>query len=1459
MIRLLGLISLFSLMAVCVLSTAVSEAGAGAPAVQSAAEIDYPPFSIVDEGGRANGFSVELMRAALAAMGRDVTFRTGPWAEVMRWLQRGEIQALPLVGRTPEREFLFDFTFPYMTLHGAIVVREGTKDIQDLKDLQGREVAVMKDDNAEEFLRREERHIDIRTTNTFAKALQGLSEGRHDAVFIQRLVALRLIQEAGITNLQVIPRPVEGFRQDFCFAVKEGDPDTLALLNEGLALVFANGTHRRLHAKWFAHMELPTHRRIIVGGDHNYPPYEYLDEKGRPAGYNVELTRAIAQEVGLDIEIRLGPWEEVRSALARNEIDAIQGMLYSTGRDLTFDFSPPHTVNHYVCVVREGEGPEPATIEELSGKRIVVQRGDIMHDFVVENGLEDQVSVTDAQEDALRELAKGKHDCAVVARLTALFWINEYSWEDLCVGKRPFLSPGYCYAVPNNRQALLSQFIEGLEILEETGEYQRIQEKWMGVYERLGPDFSEIARYVAFIVGPLLVILLGSLLWSRSLRRQVAKRTEDLRKSEEFQRAMIGCSPVALYSIDFEGRVLSWNESAERIFGWKAEEVLDRPLPIVPADKKEEFLKLRELVLEGEAFAGKEVMRSKKDGILFDGSLSVAPIRNAAGDLIGIMAAMEDITQRKETESRLAWINRRNELLSATAARLLQSGDPQSLVEEVCHQVMNFLGCQAFFNYLEEPAIGKMRLNACAGIPEEASREIEWLEHGNAVCGCVARDRQRMIFEDILNSDDPVTELIKSYGIQCYVCHPLIVQDRLIGTLSFGSRSRPRFASAEIEVMGSVANFVAVAMDRLATEDALHRSEGLLNTAQRIGKIGGWEWDVYREEMFWTEETYRIHDLETDDELVDGKAFIDRSVECYAEEDRPRVLSAFNRCVEEGEPYAIECRFVSTKGRHLWIRTSGQAVWEEGRIVKVHGNIQDITEQKRAEQSLYDQNQFIRTILDNLPIGLAVNYIDEGSAAYVNNRFEEIYGWPKEELKDVEAFFEKVYPDEAYREKIRTQILQDTRSGDPKRMVWEGIEVAGQDGQKRTVAAKNIPLYEQGLMISTVQDISESRNLQNQLSQAQKMESVGRLAGGVAHDYNNMLSLIIGYTELAMGKVTPGEAIYEDLREISAAAKRSTDITRQLLAFARKQTITPRILDLNETVEGMLKMLRRLIGEDIDLAWLPDGDLGVVKMDPSQVDQIMANLCVNARDAINGVGRVTIETKNVSFDQAYCADHGGFVPGDFVMLAVSDDGCGMDKETLDKVFDPFFTTKDVGEGTGLGLSTVYGIVKQNEGFLKVYSELEKGTTFRVYLPRQGDYTGPVDSIEDEESPRGEGETVLLVEDEVPILKLGRTMLSDLNYRVLEARTPGEAMALAENSEDEIELLITDVVMPDMNGRDLAEEMRLFFPGLRVLFMSGYTANVIAHHGVLEEGICFMQKPFSKKDLAKKVREALNER
>jgi len=403
---------------------------------------------------------------------------------------------------------------------------------------------------------------------------------------------------------------------------------------------------------------------------------------------------------------------------------------------------------------------------------------------------------------------------------------------------------------------------------------------------------------------------------------------------------------------------------------------------------------------------------------------------------------------------------------------------------------------------------------------------------------------------------------------------------------------------------------------------------------------------------------------------------------------------------------------------------------------------------------------------------------------------------------------------------------------------------------QRTLESDRQNLLEANHALS-VKDENE-RKLEAQLRQAQKMDAVGRLAGGVAHDFNNMLSVILGNADLTLQGMASDDPHRLDVEQIMEAGKRSSDLTSQLLAFARQQTIAPLVVDLNDTITNMLKMLRRLIGEDVELIWRPTAGAGRVKVDPSQIDQILANLAVNARDAISSVGTLILETRNVVLDRAFVSAHPGAEAGPFVLLAVSDNGPGMDKETLSRVFEPFFTTKAVGQGTGLGLATVYGIVKQNKGFITVYSELGQGTTFKIYLPQSTERPKrPSRSDMTQTPPRGT-ETILLVEDEEALLRLGQKLLERLGYTVFAAGTAQAALALSAKA-GVIDVLVTDVIMPQMSGREVCKALQVDRPELKCLFLSGYTADVIAHRGVLDDGVHFLQKPFTVDQLARKLR------
>ncbi len=511
---------------------------------------------------------------------------------------------------------------------------------------------------------------------------------------------------------------------------------------------------------------------------------------------------------------------------------------------------------------------------------------------------------------------------------------------------------------------------------------------------------------------------------------------------------------------------------------------------------------------------------------------------------------------------------------------------------------------------------------------------------------------------------------------------------------------------------------------------------------------------------------------------------------------------------------------------------------------------------KRVEDELKDSEEWHRTILQTAMDGVFLASM-QGQLLEVNEAYCRMSGYSAQELlsmrvSDLEAIdtqddiIARIH-ELIDRGEMRFETQHRRKNGTTYHL---GVSLKYHDNGD-------------GVLVAFLHDITARQKaeeervaLEAQLQQAQKMETVGRLAGGVAHDFNNMLGVIIGHTQMAIEGVDADLPLYDDLAEIRLAADRSAELTRQLLTFARKQTVQPKELDLNVTIDGMLKMLERMVGENVQLMWKPAADLWRVKMDPSQINQILANLCVNARDAIADVGHVTIKTRNITIDDAYCTNHAGFTPGEFVCLSVSDDGCGMDDELLAHVFEPFYTTKGVGEGTGLGLSSVYGAVKQNGGFINVHSEPGQGTVFTIYIPRLTQSGSQLPEGKPAIPTIRGHETILLVEDEPSILKLAKKMLERLGYTVITAATPGEAMVSAEQHYGEINLLLTDVVMPEMNGRDLAKNLLSLYPGMGRLFMSGYTSDVIAHQGKVEEGMYFIQKPFSMSELSTMVRLAL---
>lgn len=522
---------------------------------------------------------------------------------------------------------------------------------------------------------------------------------------------------------------------------------------------------------------------------------------------------------------------------------------------------------------------------------------------------------------------------------------------------------------------------------------------------------------------------------------------------------------------------------------------------------------------------------------------------------------------------------------------------------------------------------------------------------------------------------------------------------------------------------------------------------------------------------------------------------------------------------------------------------------------------------RQTQEALRRERDLLNRITQTGPAGILV--VDRtGQITFVNPFAEQLLGMTGDEIRQRNYNAPEWKATDFEGNAIPEDQLPFSRvmaADEPVFDVQHAIE--NPNGRRILLSINAAPLHDafgqvEGV-VATLQDITERvraeqdrDRIEAELRQAQKMEAVGRLAGGVAHDFNNMLTVILGYADSMRRHLAPQDPLSQAVHEIRSAAQRSADLTRQLLAFSRKQIVKLAAVNLNEQVAGQQKLLARLIGEDIKILFMPAADLWNIRIDPSQVDQILANLAANARDAIANAGTITIETANVTLDETYSRRSLYVAPGDYVMLAFTDTGAGMDAATLEHIFEPFFTTK--GDGTGLGLSTVYGIVKQNGGVIHAYSEPGLGTSFKIYLPR---FCGRIANSGPEETNAclDGHEVVLIVEDEEQILKIAKAVLEQHGYTVLTATTPGQACTMAEEHAGAIDLLLTDVVLPGMNGKQLHARMEQIKPGIKVLFMSGYTANVIVHRGVLEEGIDFLQKPFSLDVLARKVRAVLDDR
>jgi len=919
---------------------------------------------------------------------------------------------------------------------------------------------------------------------------------------------------------------------------------------------------------------------------------------------------------------------------------------------------------------------------------------------------------------------------------------------------------------------------------------------------------------------------------------------------------------------DLEQRCVFANAAYSQRLGMGPEEMIGMSIAEFLGPKYEFSRPFILRALAGERQTFEQPIRRAGGGVM-DALVTYAPDFGDDGSVVGFTAHITDVSVLRDREAALAQalaqvqrLSRIYRALGNCSAAITHCATEAQLFAEVCRVAVADGGMKLAWIGIVDAASQELRPLAASGEAGDYSNIKISLRPGDVLgtgpTGTAVRERRPIYCQDFLAdaSTTPWRDWATRAGLAASASLPLYRNGAAIGALTLYAAEREAFDDDIQGLLVAMAADISLALDNFAQTAALAASEA------RYRALVEWSPEptlVIRDGvvLYANPAAIELFSAASAHDLV-GKPVLDR----VHSEDRPIAVARLQQLAAgAARTPRREYRYMRLDGTPIEVEVQSTVIEFDG-APSIHTLLRDVTARRKAEYDARANQKLLDAIIDSTP-SMIFAMDRQHQFTLANDALARFYGRPKENL--IGKTLHEVFPTEladtlfAVNRRIMETGEADSReevvsnkSGDAPRVLItskfplrnERGEVSGLAGVATDVTAHRI-------------SEAERTSLAAQLQQAQKMESVGRLAGGVAHDFNNMLGVIIGHAELALLQLDPSQPLHADLLDIRQAAERSADLTRQLLTFARQEIVAPKVLNLNETVADALRMLQRLIGEDITIDCQSAAGLWPIRVDPSQIDQILINLCVNARDAIAGVGTISLATANVTLEEGHPATHAGASPGDYVHLSVRDDGRGMTDPTLAHIIEPLFTTKRVGEGTGLGLATVYGAVQQNGGAVLVTSAPGRGTTFDIYLPRHAGSATQADA-DHALAPLARGsETILLVEDEPKILKLAATVLEAHGYTVLPAKSPAEAIRLASTHVGTIHLVLSDVIMPEMNGRDLACRLLELRPTLKRVFMSGYPAGVIASRGMLEPGVHLIPKPFSILELTAKVREVLD--
>lgn len=1199
-------------------------------------------------------------------------------------------------------------------------------------------------------------------------------------------------------------------------------------------------------------------KKIRIGAFY-YHPVIFSNSDDSIKGFYTDLFNAIAENENWRVEYVNTSWNEGLELIKKGEIDILTSVAKTPERELFMDFCGTPVLTVWGEVYTH-ESSSLNSILEINGKKIAVMKNDIngtnFRKLAESFGIRCIYIEASDFDEVFRMIVEGRADAGVVNSAFGMGSIHKFQVKATGIVFNPF---DIFFTTAKNRNSdilhILNSYLEKWKE-DRSSLYYLSMKSWL--YRNTITE-SMIHKWIWPVVAGLFIATAIILFFNYLLRKKIRNTTSEiiasnsrLTESEAMFHRMYESIKDAYAQSDLSGRIIKCNKAYQDMVGYSEEEIEKMSYQDITPEKWHDYEAsiIKKQVFENGFSDIYEKEYIKKDGTVFPVEIRVYLVRNESGEPSFIWGIIRDITARKKAEDE----KKRDEerLRSMIGIMQRRSDSPQDFLDFALHEAIRITGSKIGYIYHYDETSQRFTLNSwskdvmkeCSIAKPQTCYELE----KTGIWGEAVRQRKPFIINDY-SSENTIKKGYPEGHVKLsrFMAIPVFKKDRIIATVGVANKDTD-YKEPDILQLSLLMESVFNARETNLAQEALRRSEARMSEFMSHVPALILIKDSELRPVYANEKFRQYFPFEEWKGKKPGELFDSHTAAFMVSKDM--------EALEKGH-VSYEEEWTDLNGKNHAFLTNKFRIDIPDSEPMLGVIISNVTERKKAEAELHEMSEIFRLFMENNPIYVFIK--DEKiRPVYLSRNFEKMLGRPVEEA--IGKTMEELFPPDLAKSIVNAD----------RKIIEEGVMIEiVEELEGKTYNTIKFPIMINGItkyLAGYTMDITEKRNAEQekerlyaQLLQSQKMESIGRLAGGVAHDFNNMLQAIIGFSDMAIMKAGEDEALNNYLKEIQKAARRSADLTRQLLAFARKQTVMPRVLDLNDMVSTLLKMLARMIGEDIALAWIPGRDIWKIRMDSTQIDQILTNLAVNARDAIKGSGTITIKTDNIALDPIYCMKHAGAVPGEYVMLSVSDDGCGMEGDILNRIFEPFFTTKDIGEGSGLGLATVYGIVKQNAGFIDVTSSPGHGTAFSVYLPRHAE-TRTEEEPETVQSVDSQGtETIMIVEDEQILLNLGKAVLKHHGYRVLDATSPSDALKLVEEYKGNIDLLVTDVVMPEMNGRELAEKILEIKPDIKCLFMSGYATDMITNRGALPEGTHFIQKPFSTRELASKVKDIMENR